>query len=709
MKVVGVLGANGMTGQALKRLSLKCEDSDTTWLFCTRKDVDLRNEVALTKWLADHHVTHVINVAAVVGGITFNMENPLSTLDNNLRLATSILASCHACDIQTVVSVLSTCIFPVKHETEFDESHIFDGEPHTSNRGYAHAKRMLLSLSQAYAASHGRTYVCLVPPNLYGPFDKFDQERAHVVGDLIRKFHEADCNVKGAGVVSVFGTGKCRRQFMFCDDFAELLVWALFNYTDSEVPLIVAQDGDITIQELVTAIGANFSPDIRVEWDTSKPEGQLQKKAINSRMRKFLPDYSMVPLEEGIRQTVEWYRMHYQLGLKFPLCMNKIPQGDIDAAVVLLQSGRQLSMGPETIAFEAEFSDFIGCSASLFVNSGSSANLLAVVAACHPSRPPHRRLKRGDRVAVPALCWSTTVSPLITQGLVPVFIDIDPVTLQIDLDALAATPDLKGVMLVHVLGGCPNMDVLMRLVQKHHWVLIEDTCEAMGNTWKGKALGTFGDFGTFSTFYSHHMTTIEGGFVVANGKEDQEILRTMRAHGWVRHLPPSTRTAYEEAYPDIDPRFLFVDVGFNMRPMEISAVIGRRQLQRLKKDNEGRKRNFESIQGLLKGNPLVRVPDVVPGASVAWLALPLVVETEKPIREIHAALAALEVETRPIISGNFVRQPMLERWSISHPSPESFVGAQQIHDKGIYIGLHAEVWGEPKCAELVRRILKAFS
>lgn len=303
---IAVLGSNGMVGRALQRLSLERGKEDERWVFCTRKEVDLRDEARLTQWFTDNSITHVINVAAVVGGLTFNISHPLRLLDENLRLATSVLGACHAAGVQHMVSVLSTCIFPDKHCASFSEEHLFDGAPHDSNAGYAYSKRILFSLSRAYALKHGRNYTCVAPPNLYGPHDRFDEEQGHVVGALIGKFFKAEQS--GVKKVEVYGTGVARRQFMFCDDLAFLLVWALHHYKDTLSPVIVAPDGDILIKDLVTTIAGNFESDIEVEWDATKPDGQITKKASNKKMRGFLAEWAPTPLDVGIRKTVEWYK-----------------------------------------------------------------------------------------------------------------------------------------------------------------------------------------------------------------------------------------------------------------------------------------------------------------------------------------------------------------------------------------------------------------
>ncbi len=301
-RIVVVFGGSGMTGKALKRLCTGAQ-----YLFPTHEEVDLRDSDATTRYLKRVHATGIINAAAVVGGIEFNMCQHVATLEDNLRLATSVVRAAHEANVQTMVSVLSTCIFPVRHQDRFDESMIDDGAPCELNAGYAHAKRMLFALCKAYNAEHGRTYVCLTPPNMYGPHDKFDH-RAHVVGALIRKFYEAETSTAAREVV-VFGSGLAFRQFLYCDDMARLLVWALNEYTDVTVPLLVmSDDAEVSIADLVATIARHFSPDITVRWDTTKPDGQLRKRGMNLRMRRVLPTWQFTGLNEGIERTVAWYR-----------------------------------------------------------------------------------------------------------------------------------------------------------------------------------------------------------------------------------------------------------------------------------------------------------------------------------------------------------------------------------------------------------------
>ena len=228
-------------------------------------------------------------------------------------------------------------------------------------------------------------------------------------------------------------------------------------------------------------------------------------------------------------------------GALFPLAMNPFGEEEILAMTEVLLSGR-LTLGSEVERAEKRFADMVGVPFAVMVNSGSSANLLAIAAIANKLRPIH--CEPGDQVLVPAVCWSTSVFPLLQNGLCPVFVDADPRTFNITVAELERklTPRVKAVMAVHVLGNSTDMRLLMDFVTRHRLMLVEDTCESLGSfclTGAGsdrRMLGTFGDFGTFSFYFSHHITSGEGGMIVCRTEDDYNLLRCLRAHGWTRHL-----------------------------------------------------------------------------------------------------------------------------------------------------------------------------
>jgi CDP-6-deoxy-D-xylo-4-hexulose-3-dehydrase len=391
----------------------------------------------------------------------------------------------------------------------------------------------------------------------------------------------------------------------------------------------------------------------------------------------------------------EWQRRAALRGpaALFPLIGDSFDHREIVAAVEVLLSGR-LTMGEETRRFEQAFAQRVGAPFAVMVNSGSSANLIAVAAACAPGR--ERRLMPGDEVLVPAVCWSTSVWPLVQYGLRPVFVDVDPRTLNADPADLErrVTPKTRAIVAVHVLGNSTPIPALHALAERHGLLLIEDTCESLGSTFEGRVLGTLGDFGTYSFYFSHHITTGEGGMVVCRTQADADLLRSLRAHGWSRDL--SNRAAVEQQHADVDPRFLFVHAGYNVRPLDLQAAIGQVQLARLTAMNETRNRNRERLIAALRGHPRwdgrFEFTEASPETAPAWFGFTCLLSPHFRASKgaFLAHLTASGVENRPVISGNFTRQPALRDQGIVC-TPADYPGAESIDRWGFFIGIHTEV------------------
>ncbi|WP_240540441.1 aminotransferase class I/II-fold pyridoxal phosphate-dependent enzyme [Paracoccus sp. pheM1] len=266
---------------------------------------------------------------------------------------------------------------------------------------------------------------------------------------------------------------------------------------------------------------------------------------------------------------------------RFPLASSSWDEAERDALQRVIASDR-FTMGPEVAAFEAEFARFAGSRHAVMVNSGSSANL-AMVAALRYRQDPASRLMPGDQVIVPAVSWSTSFFPLHQYGLHLKFVDIDRETLNYDLAALAAAIDdrTRAVMAVNLLGNPNDFDAIRSLIGTRRILLIEDNCESMGATFAGRQAGTFGVMGTFSTFFSHHISTMEGGLVVTDDEELYHILLALRAHGWTRDLPRRNRVTGEKGEDPFEESFRFVLPGYNLRPLEMSGALGRAQLEKL--------------------------------------------------------------------------------------------------------------------------------
>ncbi|MHC4524874.1 MAG: DegT/DnrJ/EryC1/StrS family aminotransferase [Planctomycetota bacterium] len=372
----------------------------------------------------------------------------------------------------------------------------------------------------------------------------------------------------------------------------------------------------------------------------------------------------------------------------------------------------QLTMGDRVKEFEKAFSDFLNVPYSIMVNSGSSANLLAFSVITNPYRENH--LQNGDKVAVPAVCWSTSLWPIIQTGLVPVLIDVEPDTLNMSIESLKramSMHDIKAVMMVHVLGNSTDFGELLELVRDNDLILVEDTCESLGSKYKSGYLGGYGDLGTFSFYFSHHMTTIEGGMVTAATEEDLDLLRCMRTHGWSREQ--SKRAELEKTYDYIDPRFLFVNMGYNLRPMEIQAAFGLEQIKRLESMNQNRKINFRNIVEIFRSHPLwdeqLIFPRVQKDIEACWFGFPFLVSGKLNLnRKLFIDhLLSRSVDTRPIVSGNMALQPAIHKFNVDL-SLAPFEGAQEVHDRGFFIGCHSNLFEKEKIENLVTIIMEGL-
>jgi len=381
----------------------------------------------------------------------------------------------------------------------------------------------------------------------------------------------------------------------------------------------------------------------------------------------------------------------------YPLAADTFGEAEIAAAKAVLESG-QLTMGRRVRQFESEFAEWIGASHAIMVNSGSSANLL-VVHALLGSRLASAQLERGDEIIVPALAWPTTVWPIAQLGLVPVFVDVDPFTLAIDLNSAESVigPRTRGMFVIHPLGGAVDLPTYTKFCKSYGLTLIEDACESLGAHWLGTHVGTVGLAGTFSFYFSHHISTVEGGMVVTESAALADDLRGLRAHGWIRDRTDRDRWASEN--PEFDPRFLFATLGFNVRPTEIQGAIGSVQLQRLEEMLVARESLARLVHGWLESAApwleLVgaEVLDSVPaegrqGRAHSWMTLPMRVRSGAPIKRT-AVISHLEdcgVETRPIIAGNLARHPAISQ--VVHRSAGSLPVCDALLQDAFMIGCH---------------------
>jgi CDP-6-deoxy-D-xylo-4-hexulose-3-dehydrase len=376
-------------------------------------------------------------------------------------------------------------------------------------------------------------------------------------------------------------------------------------------------------------------------------------------------------------------RINANLGGKYwyPLSVATYGTDEVLQALTSLCSFRT-TMWDKTSQFERAFGDRFGGEA-VMVNSGSSADLLIAFSLHELSGGP---LRTGDEVLAPAVTWPTQLWSLLMAGFSVRLVDVDPSTLNVDLDDLErkVSPKTRAVSLVHLMGNPVNMDRVKEICDRHELVLIEDCCESLGATWNGQEVGTFGVAGAFSFFFSHHMTTMEGGMILTQDPDLAERYRLLRAHGWSRNLRnPLPKTS------DIDPRYTFVSWGFNVRPTELQAGFGLVQLDRFDEFQRLRKQNAARfVQRMLQHDARISVMRVEAGADCSWFALPFLVAEDAGFTrdELATHLEAHGVETRPVVAGNLARHPAAAKFPLLKVDP--LPGADRVHECGMYLGLH---------------------
>ncbi|XP_039750759.1 GDP-L-fucose synthase [Pararge aegeria] len=308
-----VTGGSGLVGQAIKYVIDEEQESGSgdgeTWIFCGSKDADLRDRAQTEALFNKHKPTHVVHLAAMVGGLYHNMAHNLDFFRENMAINDNVLNASHKHNVRKVVSCLSTCIFPDKITYPIDETMIHNGPPHSSNYGYSYAKRMIDILNRGYSEQHGRTFTSVVPCNVFGPSDNFSLESSHVIPALIRRMDDAMAN--GAATFAVWGSGKPLRQFIYSRDLARLCVWALRRYHSVE-PIILSVDekDEVTISDVAEAIKKAHGFQGQIVYDTSKADGQYKKTASNSKLRSLYKDFEFTPFDEAMRTTVTWYKQN---------------------------------------------------------------------------------------------------------------------------------------------------------------------------------------------------------------------------------------------------------------------------------------------------------------------------------------------------------------------------------------------------------------
>jgi CDP-6-deoxy-D-xylo-4-hexulose-3-dehydrase len=370
--------------------------------------------------------------------------------------------------------------------------------------------------------------------------------------------------------------------------------------------------------------------------------------------------------------------------MQYELALPSWDEKEIQAARQVLESGRT-TMGEKVAQFEQEFARYVGSKYCVMVNSGSSANLLAVAALFYRKDNP---LKRGDEVLVPAVSWPTTYYPLQQYGLKLKFVDIDLHTLNYDLEKLqsAITSKTRMIVTVNLLGNPNDFAKINAMIAGTDIILLEDNCESLGAEFNNKQAGTFGVMGTYSSFFSHHISTMEGGMIVTDDEELYQILLCTRSHGWTRNLPKNNLISMPKSDNAFDELWRFLLPGYNVRPIEMMGAIGIEQLKKFPDFLKKRKANAKLFVELFTDNPCFIIQREI--SSSSWFGFSLIIKPEahKTRKEIIDVLTAHKIEVRPIVAGNFTKNEVLKFFD--YELFDDMRNADYLDKNGFFVGNH---------------------
>lgn len=390
------------------------------------------------------------------------------------------------------------------------------------------------------------------------------------------------------------------------------------------------------------------------------------------------------------------------LNLDWPLMENNIGRGDLDTLIEFLKGSPRLTQSEQVAQFEKKWSDWVGVKYSVFVNSGSSANLITLAVL--------KELYGTGEVIVPTLTWVSDIAAVLHYGFKPVFVDIDPKTLGMSEKEIEKkmTPDTRAVFLTHILGFNALSQKMIEMLKAKNIPLIEDACESHGATFKGQKVGSLGWASNFSFYYAHHLSTIEGGMACTNDENVYQLLRMCRSHGLVREsTSPELKKEYASNHSDLNPEFIFAFPAYNVRSTEINAVLGLSQLKHLDSDIQKRNSNFQLFLEHLDPR-YYRTDFQLEGMSNYAFILILREANPSLCERVMKTLAEARVEFRRGTSGggNQLRQPYLKK--MFGDQYKQFPNVEHVHAFGFYIGNYPDLSHEKiiKLAELLNRVAK---
>lgn len=684
MKIL-ITGASGMVGRNI----LESPRSQKYELLTpSHKELDLTDKAAVLNYLEKNNPDMVIHAAGFVGGITANNAEPLKFLVENLDMGRNVIHGAYQAGVKKFINLASSCMYPRNHETPLTEDMILTGELEPTNEGYALAKIACARMCSYIARENPAfQYKTLIPCNIYGRWDKFFGERAHMIPAVIQRLSQAVAD--GKGEIEIWGDGTARREFMYAGDLADCIWQAVERFDDLPEMMNVGLGFDYSVNDYYAAIAKAVSFSGKFNHDLSKPAGMKRKLTDVTRMEQF-GWRSKTSLEDGIRLTVKFYREQYadKKSDKIGIGWAFISDNGKRRVQEILESSR-LSQGPLVYQFEKEFARLHEQKYGIALNSGTSALHIGLEA---------MKEKFGwnskAKVLVPAVTFIASSNACLHAGLEPVFVDVDAKTYNINpaLIEEKIDADTVAIMPVHLFGQPCEMEPIVALAKKYNLKIIEDCAEAHFATYKGKTVGSFGEVAGFSTYVAHTITTGVGGLVTTNDRELMEISRSLLAHGRACTCEKCVASDPTKVCPlrmktEMDKRFMFVRLGYSYRIGEFEGVIGLDQLENKDFIMGTREANAayltKNLQDVQDHLQLPWYPDYV---THSFMMYPIAVKKSAPFvrRDLTTWLEKNNIETRPMMP--LLNQPIYKKLFGDHE--KDYPVAEWINHYGFYVGCH---------------------
>ena len=395
-------------------------------------------------------------------------------------------------------------------------------------------------------------------------------------------------------------------------------------------------------------------------------------------------------IRENLKKKLLRLEKSINIDNDLPLSVIQYDHIDIENCLNTLTRGWP-TIGKEVQIVEKKIEKYLKVKNAIMLNSGGSANYLILYLLTSVYAKKKDKLSRGDEVITPAVTWSTTVGPIIQNGLVPKLVDVKLSTYEIDENLLeeAITKKTKALMVVNPLGHVCNMKKIKEICKKYKLILIEDNCESIGAKYNNKFAGTFGKFSSISMYQSHHISSVEGGMILTNDNYYADILRSMRANGWLREVRnKKTKKYFVKTNKNIDESFMFPYIGFNFKPTDMAAALVKRQIDKL--DNFISIRTFAAnmlINKLKKFEKFLILPKISKKIKNSWFTFPIVVKKNAKFRrkDLVNYLSKNNIANRPIIAGNIAEQPFLKKFKFKKTRLRN---SELVMHDGFFIGLN---------------------